>query len=146
MPGKVNPVIPEFVISCSHQVYANDQLVSGLCGQGCLDLNAYIPMIGHAMISSLKHLISANRTVKRNLLDGLIINTVVSHEQLMRSPSVTTALLPMIGYNRASELARLMKAENLTVVEANGRLKLIEPETLDEALKPENLLKLGYTL
>ena len=146
MPGKVNPVIPEFVISCSHQVYANDQLLSGLCGQGCLELNAYLPSIGHAMISSLKLLIAANHSIKQNMLDGLIVNKEVSHEQLMRSPSITTALLPVIGYNKASELARLMKSENLSVISANDRLKLVEPERLVEILKPENLLKMGYTL
>ena len=146
MPGKVNPVIPEFVISSSHQVYANDQLVSGLCGLGCLELNAYTPVIGHAMISSLKLLIAANRSLKQNLLGGLLIHAAVSHELLMRSPSITTALLPLIGYNKASELARLMKAENLSVMDANQRLRLVDPVQLEEVLKPENLLKMGYSV
>ncbi|MCX6286155.1 MAG: lyase family protein [Bacteroidetes bacterium] len=146
MPGKVNPVIPEFVISAAHQVYANDQLVSGLCSQGCLELNAYIPLIGHSIISSLKLLISANRSMRQNLLQGLVINSEISHEQLMHSPSITTALLPFIGYNKASDLARLMKAEHLSVFEANDRLKLVDPGQLAETLKAENLLKMGYTI
>jgi aspartate ammonia-lyase len=146
MPGKINPVIPEFVISSSHLVYSNDQLVSGLCGQGCLELNAYIPVIGHTMISSLKLLIAANQSLKQNLLSSLTINTAVSHEQLMRSPSVTTALLPLIGYNKAAELARLMKADKLSVSEANEKLGLVDPALLEELLKPENLLKMGYTI
>ena len=146
MPGKINPVIPEFVISSSHLVYSNDQLVSGLCGQGCLELNAYLPLIGHSMISSIKLLISANRSLKQNMLDGLLVNTAVSHEQLMKSPSITTALLPLIGYNKAAELARLMKSENLSVSGANNKLGLVEPEKLEALLKPENLLKMGYTI
>ncbi len=146
MPGKVNPVIPEFVISAAHQVYANDQLVTGLCAQGCLELNAYLPLIGHAIISSLKLLISVNHTLKSNLLDGLVINSAASIEQLLHSPSITAALLPLIGYNRASDLARLMKTESITVGEANARLKLVDPEILNEILKPENLLKMGYTI
>jgi len=146
MPGKINPVIPEFVISSSHLVYSNDQLISGLCGQGCLELNAYLPVIGHAMISSLKLLIAANQTLKQNLLVSLSINTVTSHEQLLKSPSVTTALLPLIGYNKAAELAKLMKSENLSVSGANNKLGLVEPEKLEELLKPENLLKMGYTI
>ncbi len=146
MPGKINPVIPEFVISSSHLVYSNDQLVSGLCGQGCLELNAYIPVIGHAMISSLKLLIAANQSLKQNLLSSLTINTAVSLEQLMRSPSVTTALLPLIGYNKAAELARLMKADKLSVSEANEKLGLVDPAKLEDLLKPGNLLKMGYTI
>jgi len=146
MPGKVNPVIPEYVISCAHQVYANDQLVSGLCSQGSLELNAYLPLIGHAMITSLKLLISANNTLKKNLLDGLTINSGASLEQLLRSPSVTTALLPLTGYNKASEIARLMQKENISIYEANEKLGLVPGEQLEQLLKPENLLKLGYTL
>ncbi len=146
MPGKVNPVIPEFAISAAHQVYANDQLVSGLCAQGCLELNAYIPLIGHSIISSLKLLISVNRSIKSNLLEGLVINRETSLERLMQSPSITTALVPVIGYNKSSQIARLMKAERLSVIEANDRLKLIDPASLMELLKPENLLQLGYTI
>ena len=53
MPGKVNPVIPEFVICCSHRVYSNDQIVSSLAAQGCLELNAYLPLIGHTLLESI---------------------------------------------------------------------------------------------
>ena len=76
----------------------------------------------------------------------MVINSAASIEQLLHSPSITTALLPLIGYNRASDLARLMKTESITVGEANARLKLVDPEMLNEILKPENLLKMGYTI
>ena len=146
MPGKVNPVIPEFVISSSHQVYANDQLITGLCAQGCLELNAYVPLIGHAMISSIKLLIASNQTLLVNLLNSMKINRESSREQLMRSPAITTALLPFIGYHKASEIALMMKAENITITAANLKLGLVDPAKLEEILKPENLLKMGYTL
>ncbi|MCF8232504.1 MAG: hypothetical protein K9J27_09980 [Bacteroidales bacterium] len=146
MPGKVNPVIPEFVISAVHKVYSNDQLISSLSGQGCLDLNAYIPMIGHAVIESLKLLISANGTIKENLLEGLSVNSKASFERLMKSPSITTALSPYIGYNKASQLAKTMVSEGTNVFEANEKLDIIGEEKLREILKPENLLKLGYSI
>ena len=63
MPGKVNPVIPEFVISAAHKVYSNDLLISSLSGQGCLELNAYLPVIGAAVIESINLLISSDRTL-----------------------------------------------------------------------------------
>jgi aspartate ammonia-lyase len=50
MPGKINPVVPEYIISSAHRIYANDQKITSLCGQGCLELNAYLPEIGLAMI------------------------------------------------------------------------------------------------
>lgn len=146
MPGKVNPVIPEFVISCSHRVYSNDQLVTGLSAQGCLELNAYLPMIGHALLESLKLLIRANRTAAANLLEGLEIDTEAAERNVFSSPSVTTALLPFIGYKKASEMAGVMKTKGLNIFEANKKLGYIHPDKLIEILKPEHLVQGGYRL
>lgn len=146
MPAKVNPVIPEFVISVAHKVYANDQLVSGLCAQGCLDLNAYLPLIGHALLDSLKLLIGANSSMLKNMIQSVTVNRVASHKALYKSPAVTTALSPFIGYHQAGKLASLMKAEGLDVFEANQRMQLITNERLEQIMKPENLVKTGYSL
>jgi aspartate ammonia-lyase len=146
MPGKINPVIPEFVISAVHRVYANDQLITSLCAQGCLELNAYLPVIGCSIIESLKLLIAADRTIKTNLISELMINPETGEEKLFRSSAITTALVPFIGYNKASELAEIMKKKGIDIFAANNELKLISQEKLKTLLKPENLLKMGYTL
>jgi aspartate ammonia-lyase len=146
MPAKVNPVIPEFVISVAHKIYANDVLVTSLCGSGCLELNAYLPVIGCAMIESLKLLIAADQTLKDNLFEGLIIYSKTSAEKLWSSPSITTALIPYIGYNNASILAKEMKETGLTVFQVNAKLKLLEDQKMEKILSADNLLKLGYTL
>lgn len=146
MPGKINPVIPEFVIGAAHKVYANDLIITGLAAQGCLDLNAYIPVIGHALLDSLKLLIACNKTIKENLLDGLNVNESVALEKLYHSPSVTTALVPYIGYNQAALLAFEMKNSGRSITEANEKLRLISDQKLKEILKPENMLKLGYSI
>ncbi|MCX6266695.1 MAG: lyase family protein [Bacteroidetes bacterium] len=145
MPGKVNPVIPEFVISAAHRIYSNDQLISSLCAQGCLELNAYLPVIGHALLDSLKLLIACDTTLKKNLMEGLLVFSEQSRELLFRSPSITTALLPALGYHKASELAKFMKTNGIDVFEANRNLKLLTEEKLEKLLLPENLLKLGFT-
>jgi len=146
MPGKVNPVIPEFVISAAHKVYANDVLISSLCAQGCLELNAYLPVIGHAIIESLKLLIAANKTAKNNLFEGMKVNSGNALKNLMKSPSITTALNPYIGYHNASNLAIEMKHSGCSIFEANHKLHLIDEEKLTQILQPQNLLKLGYSL
>jgi aspartate ammonia-lyase len=146
MPGKVNPVISEFVISSVHKIYANDQLVSSLCGQGCLELNAYLPVIGNAVLESIKLLISADQTILTNLFNGLVINESAGFNALLKSPSITTALLPSIGYNKAAELAKTMKEKDLDVFEANRILNLVDGVSLAKILEPGNLLKLGFTL
>lgn len=146
MPGKVNPVIPEFVVSSAHKIYANDMLISNLAGQGCLDLNAYLPTIGHALLESLKLLIAANETLHDNLFSGLVVNSEEAGIKLYRSPAVTTALSPFIGYHKAAELAYLMKAEKLDIFEANKKLRMIEDKKLEELMQPQRLLQTGFSM
>ncbi len=146
IPGKVNPVINEFVIGCAQKVYANDILVSNLAGQGCLELNAYLPVIGHAMLESLHLLIKANDSMLNYMITGLTVHPHAALQKLFSSPTITTALIPLLGYNKASELSFLMKKEKLNIFQANQRLKLLDESQLNNILSPENLLKLGYSL
>ena len=146
MPGKINPVIPEFVISSSHKIYANDVLISSLSGQGTLELNAYLPSIGCAVIESINLLIACNSTLLNNLFSGLIINETAGYKVVIKNPGVTTALSPYIGYHKAAELSSLMKEKNISIFEANNILKLIDESKLKSVLEPGNLLKLGFSL
>ncbi len=146
MPGKVNPVIAEFVISSAHKVYSNDQLISSLCGQGQLDLNAYIPAIGHALLESIKLLIAAGKSLGDNMLADLSIHADVAEKNLFKSPSITTALSPYVGYHKASKLAKQMKEEDMTIFEANRELKIMEESKLKDILAPDKLSKLGFTI
>ncbi len=146
MPGKVNPVIPEFGISVAHKIYANDQLISSLCGLSCLELNAYIPLIGDAMLQSIKLLIQAGSTITTNLLDGITIDQEASQSRLFHSPAITTALSPFIGYNKASELAHHMKNTHCSVFEANKELGFLDEAQLILLLQPDNLLKSGFSV
>lgn len=146
MPGKVNPVIPEYVISCAHKIYANDQLITSLSAQGCLDLNAYIPIIGDAFLNSLELLCSCDETIKDNLISGLVINKGIAMCELMKSPSITTALIPVIGYNKAAELSKYMKVNNCDINSANLYLKVLSKDKLSSLLSPEYLLNQGYRI
>ncbi len=146
MPGKVNPVIPEFVISATHKVYANDQLISGLSGQGMLDLNPYLPQIGHALIDSIQLLKASCKTILKNLISDLVINTDMEQSKVYQSQAVCTALNPYIGYNKTTMLAKWMRENKGDVFAANAALKLISDEKLRKLMKPDELLKLGFSV
>jgi aspartate ammonia-lyase len=146
MPGKVNPVIPEFVISAAHKIYANDMLITSLCGAGCLELNAYLPVIGHALLESIDLLIAANAALKNNLLSGITVNASVSRDKLFHSPVITTALLPYIGYHKCTALATHMRSSGDDIITANKTMQMVSPELLTTLLKPDNLLKMGYSV
>lgn len=146
MPSKVNPVIPEFVISVAHQVYGNDMLVTSLSAAGCLDLNAYIPVIGHSILQSLKLLISANESLTKHLFTGIIVNQKISSEKLFKSPAIATALVPYVGYNKATELSGFMKEKECNIFEANYELKILDQSKLESILSLSGLLKAGYSV
>jgi aspartate ammonia-lyase len=146
MPGKVNPVIPEYLISSAHRIYANDQTITSLSAQGCLELNAYLPEIGCAMLESLKLLISMNKALKEQMLEGLEIDEEKARTRLYGSPAVTTALSPLFGYHKAAELAKIMKEEGCSVFEANEKLGLLDPSQLEKLMAPDQLLKKGFTM
>lgn len=146
MPGKVNPVIPEYVISVAHKVYANDQTVTSLSAQGCLDLNPYLPMTGEALLNSLKLLRGACDTARDNLFRDLTVETGKSHDHLLHNAAITTVLVPVIGYNKASEIAKLMKSKGVDVLEANAELGFIDDAKIRKLIAPRELLKLGFSL
>lgn len=146
MPGKINPVIPEYVISVAHKVYSNDLLISNLCGQGCLDLNAYLPLIGHALLESLKLLISANQTLKDKLFQDINIRKSGDHQHEYLNPAIVTAITPYVGYHKAALLAKHMKQNNVDIFIANKQLQVITEEKLKTLMKPESLAQQGYSL
>ncbi len=146
MPGKVNPVIPEFVVSAAHKIYSNDALITHLAAMGTLELNAYLPTLGHAFIESLKLLIACNHTLANNLLKGLIVNEQVAAKNLYQSPSVCTALLPVIGYHKATLLAKTMRENHCTIFKANELNPVIENQKLTQFMEPGMLLQKGFSV
>lgn len=145
MPGKINPVIPEFVISACHRVYANDVLISSLAAQGCLELNPYLPAVGNAMIESLRLLCSCDEALHGKLLTGLQITPDIGHRQLLHSPVTTTAMIPYIGYGKAAKVAHIMKERGVDIFIANREAGAMEEAHLAHITEPRNLLRLGYS-
>jgi aspartate ammonia-lyase len=87
-----------------------------------------------------------NSSLKQNLLSGIAIDEKTSREKLFRSPAVSTALSPYIGYNRAAELAGLMKENGVDIFEANRHLKTMDQDQLENILSPSRLIKKGFTM
>jgi aspartate ammonia-lyase len=134
------------VVSSAHRIYANDQKIATLSSKGCLELNAYLPEIGIAMLESLKLMISMNKAFNEKVLKGLLVHEEAASKKLFNSPAVTTALSPLIGYNRAAELATQMKKGEQNIFQANDTLGIIEAWKLKKLMEPGNLLKKGFTI
>jgi len=146
MPAKVNPVIPEYIVGIAQKIYSNDLLITNLSAQGCLDLNAYLPFIGHSIIESIKLLISADIAIDQHLISGIRINQTLAKEQLYKSIAITTALIPYIGYHSCTILANEMKSSDIDIFAANAKLQFLDQAKLIEILNTSNLLKAGYSI
>jgi len=146
MPGKINPVINEYLIGICSIIYKNDALITDLCSKGDLELNAFLPLIGHYILESIDLLINANETLKNKLLTSIIINEKISTNELVFSPAIATILIPYIGYNKAEEIAIYMKEKSCNIIEANNHFNYIDKNKINNLLKPGELLKTGFSL
>ena len=139
MPGKVNPVIPEVVNQIAFEVIGNDVTVSFAAEAGQLQLNAFEPIIAHALFESVTHLEMGCRTLAERCVGGITANPDVTRGFVEHSIGLVTALNPIIGYAAATEIAKEALATGRGVAELVLDRKLIPAERLEEILRPENL-------
>src|SRR5262247_2678056 len=105
MPGKVNPVIPELVNLVAFRVMGNDYTVNLAAHSGQLQLNAYEPVEGVAMMESQHLLHNTSRTFRTKCVDGIKANEKVLTRYMETTVGIVTALNPIVGYDKATELA-----------------------------------------
>lgn len=139
MPGKVNPVIPEAVLMVSARVVGNDATIAWAGASGAFELNVAIPVMGTALLESIRLLSNATRALADKTVDGLIANVEHARALAESSPSIVTPLNRIVGYEAAAKIAKHAVAAKLTVREAVIDLGFVErgevtEEQLDKAL------------
>ena len=139
MPGKVNPVIPEVVNQIAFEVIGNDVTVSIAAEAGQLQLNAFEPIIAHALFESVTHLEMGCRTLAERCVGGITANVDHLRAQVEDSIGLATALNPIIGYAQATAVAQEAAATGASVHDIVLRRGLLSKERLDEILSPEAL-------
>jgi len=143
MPGKVNPVICESVTMASAQVMSNDYSVI-LCGQSgsIFELNLMLPLAAKAILSSIRLMTDSSINLKRKCIDG-IEATSKGPEMVEKGFMLVTALAPVIGYDKAAEIAKYAKANGLTVRQAALKLTSIPEDELNWLLDPARMTEPG---
>src|SRR5438874_1120009 len=145
MPGKVNPVIPEVVNQIAFEVIGNDITVTMAAEAGQLQLNAFEPIIAHSLFKSLYHLAAGCRTLTDRCVKGVTANRERARRLLDESTALVTALTPILGYARSTEIAREALATGARVYDLLLAKKVMSREQLDEVLKAERLTKPHYS-
>jgi len=139
MPGKVNPVVPEATLMVCAQVIGNDATVVFAGASGSFELNVMMPVMGRAMLESLRLLTNATRLLADRCVDGLVADVERCLELAESSPSVVTPLNRLIGYEAAAKVAKQSVAERTTIRQTVLDLGFVERgqltvEQLDAAL------------
>ncbi|MEV6330524.1 aspartate ammonia-lyase [Streptomyces sp. NPDC051909] len=139
MPGKVNPVIPEVVNQVAFEVIGNDMTITMAAEGGQLQLNAFEPVIFHALSKSLTSLRAACLTLAERCVSGITANTEHLRASVENSIGLATALNPHLGYTAATAIAKEALATGRSVAELTLEKGLLPPERLAELLTTEYL-------
>jgi aspartate ammonia-lyase len=112
---------------------------------GQLQLNAFEPIIAHSLFKSLYHLAAGCRTLADRCVAGITANRERARRLLDESTALVTALSPVLGYARSTEIAREALASGTKVYDLVLAHGLMTREHLDELLKPEKLTQPHYS-
>jgi aspartate ammonia-lyase len=143
MPGKVNPVIPEAVAQIAIRAMGNDQVIAHACSAGNLELNQFMPIIADTLLESLTLIKNANLVFRQHCISGITANEAVCKRNVENSTATITALIPLIGYEKASMIAKMAKDECLSIKEAAIKSSLISDSEFNELITPEAVCRLG---
>lgn len=139
MPGKINPVICESVIMVSAQVIGNDAAITIANSRGEFELNVMLPLIAHNLLQSITIMGNAARHLADKAIAGFTANEKKLTELVDRNPILVTALVPKIGYDRASEIAKKAYAEGRSIRDVAAEMTDLSPEELDKILDPRKM-------
>ncbi|MEJ2200463.1 MAG: class II fumarate hydratase, partial [Desulfuromonadaceae bacterium] len=136
MPGKVNPVMAEALLQVCAQVVGNDAAISlgGLSGN--FELNVMMPLLSHNLLQSIELLSKAMTQFDLKCVQGLQADRQRCESQVEQSLALVTALAPVIGYDRAAELAKRAWETGKTVRELVLQEQLLAPAELERILDP----------
>jgi aspartate ammonia-lyase len=142
MPGKVNPVIPELVNVIAFRVMGNDAGVGLAAHSGQLQLNAYEPLAAISIMESQELLRNGSAALRAKCVDGITVNEKVLAHYLETTVGIVTALNPVIGYEKATELANEAYSSGKGLLEVIREKKVLTEEQIKDLLDPAKLTNL----
>ncbi len=136
MPGKVNPVIPEVVNQVCFDIIGGDVTVTMAAEAGQLQLNVFEPVIAFRLLGNIQTLVNGCTVLRERCVDGITANPDRMRWFVENSIGIVTALVPVIGFEKASEIAKTALATNANVYDLVCDGGLMTREELDTLLNP----------
>jgi len=145
MPGKVNPVLCESVMQVGAHVMGRHVSVTVGAQWGQLELNTMLPLMANDLLTSARLLANVARLFADKAIAGLVANEETCTSYVEISPSMATALNPLIGYDKAAEIAKKSFATRRPVRELAAEMTTLTPAQITEALDPRRQTEPGVT-
>jgi len=139
MPGKVNPVVPEVMNIVAFRVMGNDYSVTLAAHSGQLQLNAYEPLEGLAVLESQALLYNMSGLLRTKCIDGITTNERVLSRYMETTVGIVTALNPVVGYEKATELADEAYKSGKGILEIIREKKVLSEAQIKDLLDPVKL-------
>ena len=143
MPGKVNPVIPEAVAMASADVIGNDVSITVAAQSGSFQLNVMLPVIAYNLLKSINLIAGSMKVLSKNAIKTFKVNEKNLESSLSKNPILVTALNPIIGYEKAAEIAKKAYKENRPIIEVAAQETDLSKAKLLKLLDPKKLAKGG---
>jgi fumarate hydratase class II len=138
MPGKVNPVMAEMLMQVSAQVIGNDTTITLSASHGNFELNVMMPVMAYNLLQSISLLANGSRVFARRCVEGLEADAQKGEGNIEQSLAMCTALAPLIGYDKAAEIAKTAHKTGRTVREVAKEMSGLDQPTLAKALDPQS--------
>ena len=145
MPGKVNPVIPEAVTMASADVIGNDVSITVAAQAGNFQLNVMLPVIAYNLLKSINLLSGAMNVLATKAIKTFKVNKKNLETSLSRNPILVTALNPIIGYEKAAEIAKKAYKLGKPIIEVASEETDLTEAQLKKLLNPSKLTKGGIS-
>lgn len=139
MPGKVNPVMAELMNEVCFKVIGNDLTVSFASQDGLLQLNAYEPVVAVSIMESQALFYKAMPLFRKNCIEGITANPKVLQNYIERSVGIVTALNPVLGYEKTTELAKEALQSGKGILELIREKKLLTEDQIKKLLDPATM-------
>ena len=139
MPGKVNPVMPEMMNLVCFKIMGNDVTVANASQDGLLQLNAYEPVVAVSIMESQALLFKTLPLFAKNCIAGITVNEDVLKRYIETTVGIVTALNPVLGYEKTTELAKEALKSGKGILQLIREKKLLTEDQIKKLMDPAAL-------
>ena len=137
IPGKSNPAVLENVIQIAELIKGHDVTISNLVAGGNLELNSFLPMISHLLLTSLGLLKNSTKSLAENCIKLIEANEEKCRENLLKTSAIAASLVNRFGFETVTEIVQYSNSNNMPFLKALLKSKLVDEKELFRIISNE---------